>query len=436
LLTQDAGRDAIQKPAKSAGVEFRADAANRLLDDLRAVWVQRSDGKTERHLGPYIEPVQLQVVCHRLWTKLPAEAEEVTPKYIETIGDVNEALAGYYADKVKEIAKKTDATSERAIREWFEYRLITEQGMRGQVLQAADSSEGLPNSVIRPLIDAHLVRGEKRRGVTWFELAHDRLIEPIQKNNAYWLRENLHEFQRQAMLWDRQNRPDTLLIYGEGLTEAEKWLDDEKPQLTPLENVFLSKCREARDNARKERDREAQFQFKRRQARRNRRIAVVMSVISIIALAAVIGMSLSYRRLKITDHKLQVEQQKVLEEKRIAQEQEHLARENAGKATDALAQVNELIRNRDKDVADRVKQIETFLRGEAKKAKSRRDAGSSGEEATTADANTDLSDVLDRAANMAASVHSAFESNQPNSSPTPKPPRRGAKARPTPRPSP
>lgn len=434
LLNQDAGREAIQKPARGAGVEFRDDAADKLLDDLRAVWVQQSDGKMERHLGPYIEPVQLQVVCKRLWTKLDDNAERVTLNDLKEVGEVNAALAGYYADEVGEIGKQPDGASERSIREWFEHRLITEQGMRGQVQQSTDASDGLPNTVIKSLIDAHLVRGEKRRSVTWFELAHDRLIEPIQKNNADWLRDNLNDFQRQALLWERQDRPDTLLVYGEGLRVAEEWLEKGKPQLTPIETLFLSKCREARKKEHEERERAARRELERQKARTKARIAVVTTVTSIIALAAVVGMGFSLRKWITTGHELQASQNKVSEEKRVAEEQARLARENEEKANNALAQVSELIRNRDHDVAERVKQIETFLRGEAKKARTRTAPGIFDDpQQTTADANAEVADVLNRAANMAAGVHSTFESNQPGAKPTPKPGRPGARPRPTPR---
>ncbi len=68
-------------------------------------------------------------------------------------------------------------------------QLITESGIRGQVLMAADASQGLPNAAIWPLVDAHLVRAEQRRGATWFELAHDRLIAPVRAANAAWFAE-------------------------------------------------------------------------------------------------------------------------------------------------------------------------------------------------------------------------------------------------------
>ena len=79
---------------------------------------------------------------------------------------------------------------ERAIREWVDRQLITEGGIRGQVLMGAETSEGLPNAAIWPLVNAHLVRAEQRRGATWFELAHDRLIAPVRADNAAWFDAN------------------------------------------------------------------------------------------------------------------------------------------------------------------------------------------------------------------------------------------------------
>ena len=69
LLGVDAARVAMRQPAAEQGVDFALDAANHLIDDLRRVRVQRG-GQVVEELGPYIEPVQLQVVCRQLWSSL------------------------------------------------------------------------------------------------------------------------------------------------------------------------------------------------------------------------------------------------------------------------------------------------------------------------------------------------------------------------------
>jgi hypothetical protein len=64
---------------------------------------------------------------------------------------------------------------------------------------AADSSGGLKNSMIDQLEDAHLVRKDRRRGRTWIELAHDRLVRPVRQSNNAWFRaRRLGSFRRAA----------------------------------------------------------------------------------------------------------------------------------------------------------------------------------------------------------------------------------------------
>ena len=187
LLGEEAARLAIQGPARQAGVEFSDAAAQQLVNNLRKVRVQRPDGSTEEQPGQSVEPVQLQVVCHRLWEKLPPDAAEIEKEDLEKVGDVDTALADYFDERVTAIATES-GTREWAIRDWFGEQLITEYGLRGQVLREPGQSRGLNNQVIQSLVDARLVRAERRRGATWYEPIHDRLIKPIQESNRAWKR--------------------------------------------------------------------------------------------------------------------------------------------------------------------------------------------------------------------------------------------------------
>jgi WD40 repeat protein len=241
FLAEAAARSAIQSPALDAGVTFADAAASKLVDDLRRVRVQRPDGTTEEP-GPYVEPVQLQVVCRRLWERLPADATEIQQSHVEAVGDVDSALADYYVERVRAIAGETGA-GEDVIREWFDRQLITEQGFRAQVLRGPASDGATGEEVLRLLEDAHLVRGEQRRGATWFELAHDRLIGPIRASNAAWRESNVSALQRQAALWQQEGRPEGLLLRGDALAEAERWAADNPHQLTATDGDFLAACR-------------------------------------------------------------------------------------------------------------------------------------------------------------------------------------------------
>lgn len=66
LLGVQAATVAVRRPAAERRVDITEEATVQLVDDLRTVRVQRGGSVTEE-LGPYVEPVQLQVVCRRLW---------------------------------------------------------------------------------------------------------------------------------------------------------------------------------------------------------------------------------------------------------------------------------------------------------------------------------------------------------------------------------
>ena len=150
------------------------------------------------------------------------------------------------------------------------------------MLQGEGQSQGLDNRAIRQLINAYLVRAEKRRGATWFELAHDRLIEPIRNDNAAWSAAHLSQLQRQADLWDTRSRPDGLLLRDAALVEAEKWAAEHADELTPIEHDFLEQCRKVREIIRR--------------ARRFNRLIRVLLVIASAALVAVLVLYMQIRQ--------------------------------------------------------------------------------------------------------------------------------------------
>ncbi len=272
LLGLAAAQQAIRQPAIRAGVAFEESAAQRMLDDLRRVRVQQPDGSTLEQLGSVVEPVQLQVVCYRIWAGLEPDDTAITVSDVTALGDVTQTLGDYYDEQVGLIAG-LHAIREQQMREWFDTQLITDAGLRGQVLQEQQATAGLPNPVIADLIDARLVRAEKRRGVVWYELTHDRLIDPVRERNQVWYARSLNILQRQAALWERENRQVGLLLTGGDLREAERWATDHPDQLAPVQRDFLLASQELRARQRSER-------------RRNRAIAVLAMLASGFALLA------------------------------------------------------------------------------------------------------------------------------------------------------
>lgn len=272
LLGRDAAMQAIQKPAKAAGVDFTTLAAEKLVDDLSQVQEQDLDGNIVTRPGLYVEPVQLQVVCYRLWDTHVTEDLIISVEDLSQVGTVDDSLASYYAESVAR-ASADVKVEERAIREWFGNRLITVEGVRAQVLQRAGVSDGLDNRAINKLVDAHILRAEKRAGSTWYELAHDRMIVPIRKSNAEWFENNLRLFQVQAGLWDKHGRGEGMLLRGAALAEAEQ--EANIIALTPVEKDFLEASASAHERREKEK-------------RRNRAMTILAIAATILAIVAVV----------------------------------------------------------------------------------------------------------------------------------------------------
>ncbi|MGH2770768.1 MAG: WD40 repeat domain-containing protein, partial [Actinomycetota bacterium] len=112
---------------------------------------------------------------------------------------------------------------------------------------------------------------------TWFELAHGRLVRPVQESNAAWREKNLTHFQREAVLWASAGRPDGLLLAGEALGEAERWAGD-RDDLMPAEKDFLGASQRAR----------TELERQQRQARLTRKLAIVSSAVSLLAVIALV----------------------------------------------------------------------------------------------------------------------------------------------------
>jgi hypothetical protein len=235
MLDAEGAAQAIEGPARAKNVTFEPAAVRALVDNLRRVQVAAPDGTVARVLGPYIEPVHLQVVCQNLWERLlgdetPTDERCVTAADLDRLdcerGDadadyVDRALAGYYDARVVAVASGGGVT-EGALRRWIERSLVNERGVRLQVLREQPSSGGMQTPVLDRLVDTFLLRLEDRGGRRWFELAHDRLVEPVCASNAAWFGIHATELERKAQLWIEQGRRRGLLLYGDELREAER----------------------------------------------------------------------------------------------------------------------------------------------------------------------------------------------------------------------
>ncbi|MBE0698227.1 MAG: hypothetical protein IH586_15015, partial [Anaerolineaceae bacterium] len=287
FLDSAAAIAALREPAQLFGVEFKHDAAQALVDNLRRVQVQQPDGSVRVELGPSVEPLQLQVISYRLWESLAPDDQSIDIEDVEKLGDVNRSLSEYYDLQVAEAARTTGA-SERAIRAWVADNLVTSSGIRGQVLMEPERSKGLENGVIFRLVNAYLLRSEKRGGATWFELAHDRLIQPVRESNQAWFTANLSLLQKQAALWDSQERLAGVLISGPDLEKIRRWAVEHPAELSSTDQQFLEACEQAAQHAEQERKLEETTRHAEEQARSARRLRQFVSLLSIALIVSIL----------------------------------------------------------------------------------------------------------------------------------------------------
>jgi WD40 repeat protein len=271
LLGPDAALVALTAPAQAAGVTFDEAAATALVDDLRSVRVERW-GETTVEPGPFVEPVQLQVAARQLWARRDPESRSIGVEDVTRLGDLDDALGEYYDEQVDVVAHGVD--EQRAVRDWVDGTLITEHGFRSQ---AVGGPEGVENAdrIVSHLVDSHLLRSESRRGTTWYELAHDRLVGPVRDRNATWRQAHLDPVELQAALWETEGRPDHRLLAGAELEEAKLWAASRSGDLSPTVRDFVDRSEGAR---------------RARSAGRYRRIGLIAGVLALI-MASVAGVA-------------------------------------------------------------------------------------------------------------------------------------------------
>ena len=278
LLGQDGAREALVQLAASGEPGRAFPAVDKLVGDLSMVQTQLADGTSRAEPGLYVEPVYLQVVGRQLWAKMPADDLSIDAEDIEAHAQVSTVLGTYYADAVHKLALD-DLARERAIREWVRSKLIV-GGIRSQVRREARQSQGLDNALIDGLVDNYLVRTEARAGFNWFELSHDRLVQPIEQENAAWEAAHLHSSQVQARLWESGGRSRALLLGADALPDAEAARQRHQALWTAAELDFLSESRQLRDD----------------QARQRQRMRWAAALLSLALLVSVVAGVLAYRQ--------------------------------------------------------------------------------------------------------------------------------------------
>jgi hypothetical protein len=246
-LKKEAALDAARLPAEKNEEghrrTFPVAVARMLVEDLSQLRVADQEKPIQ---GDHVEPMQLQIVCYALWERLNEAAERgeetssITEEHLKAYAKVDEALETFYDAAVDGVVAKMPKIREADIRKWFGDTLITPSRVRAQVNRGYLSSGDLPNKVVDLLYETYLIRVVEARGGKWYELSHDRFINPILQSNIKWASEGKSPLADAAQKWVSNKNDESCLYRGALLREAQKEYLPHFDRLSKLEKEFLA----------------------------------------------------------------------------------------------------------------------------------------------------------------------------------------------------
>ncbi|MFF5110952.1 tetratricopeptide repeat protein [Streptosporangium sp. NPDC000509] len=174
---------ATEGPLEGTGRSFAPGAARGLVDDLRMIRVGRALGEEVVADAKVVEPVQLQVVCSAMWRSLPEEVRVISSDHVRRFANADRSLTDFSERMISEVARDHFGGDVAELRSWLRRCFITELGTREVVYQGETVTAGMPNALVRALVDRHILREDIKAGTRWCELSHERLIQPILQND-------------------------------------------------------------------------------------------------------------------------------------------------------------------------------------------------------------------------------------------------------------
>ena len=182
ILQHAAAIEAVALPMERAGYKFSSGLAEGLIDDLYAKPLNTLIRKTVPTVVEGVEPTQLQVVCSYLFQAVPSGVSLVTFDLFNVDSYVDRALAKFCSGVVSAVAAEHEISIQR-LGEWLERTFITPRGMRRIVAEGVDRTASMSNSLIRDLVNRHLLTAEWSSAKRWYTLPNDRLISAIRQLN-------------------------------------------------------------------------------------------------------------------------------------------------------------------------------------------------------------------------------------------------------------
>jgi len=184
-LRPEAALAAVTGPLADTGRAFAPGVAERLVQELRTVTYTNTLGERRVVESDTVEPSHLQMVCAALWDALPEDVQLISFQHLQDHADIERMLGNTCSRAIAEVAAQHGLPTAELWR-WVRTQFITELGTRSMVYEGISSTAGMANSIPRELARLHLLKAEDRAGSRWYELLHDRLIEPVRAGTRSW----------------------------------------------------------------------------------------------------------------------------------------------------------------------------------------------------------------------------------------------------------
>jgi tetratricopeptide (TPR) repeat protein len=214
-LSLESAATAVTAPLAGTGRSFAPGVAENLVT---RVGTNRAFVPAGQSAGAetQIEPALLQVVCAELWRALPGNVRLITSWHLEVFGDLDRVLAAYIGHVMTMVAD-CHGIGAAELGSWVRQTFVTERGTRATAREGPVRTAGMPNAALRALRDSYVLSGYRPADTRWYELRHDRLIEPvIQSSVQLAARERVPSLLSQA---DRMRAAEAAMAVGDlGLT--------------------------------------------------------------------------------------------------------------------------------------------------------------------------------------------------------------------------
>jgi len=252
--------EAITLPIKEYA-RFAEGVVDEIISQLNVIKVRGSDGAVLETHGESIELVHLQIVCQRLWERLPEGVTQIEMKHLRQVAGESQtfrefvvnALDEFYNDVVRKVANRGGYPEDSIFFGCMQF--ITSDLTRTTIPLVGERVGRLPYAIVRHLAEEHLLT--ELGGTMWYQLAHDRLVEPISRrkdknvDSLLYAADLLEKVLRKALAENGNSLKYYFESHQEIVSECRPFLDNVGIYKNEAELIFRSSLVESLEDAHK-----------------------------------------------------------------------------------------------------------------------------------------------------------------------------------------